>query len=72
MISCAIGLACAENFMYVFFSGNEDTKEELIMLLFRSLFPVHALCAAMQSIGMIKKFVETEENATNIGHAWMF
>ncbi len=63
MISVAIGLACAENFIYVFFLGGENTQEEIIMLLFRSIFPVHALCAAMQSIGVIKKFLEEGESS---------
>ena len=71
MISCAVGLACAENFIYVFFFGtigdaansrgsgsNSNASQELGMLVLRSIFPVHALCAAMQSIGVIRKFLE--------------
>jgi len=65
MISVAQGLACAENFVYVFFLGGNDTKEELIMLLLRSIFPLHALTAAMQSIGVIKNFLE-EDNQCSI------
>lgn len=68
MISVAVGLACAENFIYVFFLSGSNTQEEIAMLLFRSIFPVHALCAAMQSIGVIKKFLEEgDENQTSIG-----
>lgn len=68
MISGAIGLACAENFVYVFFLGGNDTGEELVMLLFRSIFPLHALCAAMQSIGVIKNFLEKEDfGPTKVG-----
>uniref|UniRef100_A0A7S1YZ27 PrsW family intramembrane metalloprotease n=1 Tax=Ditylum brightwellii TaxID=49249 RepID=A0A7S1YZ27_9STRA len=65
MISVAVGLACAENLLYVFFLNGfgEDgiqrrTQDEWLVLLFRSIFPVHALAAAMQSIGVIKKFLE--------------
>ena len=66
MISVAVGLACAENFLYVFLMGGVDsgnnekggTMEEWLVLFFRSVFPVHALAAAMQSINMIQKFVE--------------
>lgn len=67
MIGVAVGLACAENFLYVFVlggTGAEDdakgggTMEEWIVLLFRSIFPIHALSAAMQSINMIRKFIE--------------
>ena len=68
MISVAVGLACAENFIYVFFLSGSNAQEEMIMLLFRSIFPIHALCAAMQSIGVIEKFlVLTDESATQIG-----
>ncbi len=70
MISVAVGLACAENFLYVFLLGGSEANsgdvqaggviEEWIVLLFRSLFPVHALAAAMQSINVIRKYVECE------------
>ncbi|KAI2513360.1 hypothetical protein MHU86_1131 [Fragilaria crotonensis] len=71
MISVAVGLACAENFLYVFFLGGTGSdgegtiKEEWIVLFFRSIFPVHALAAAMQSIGMIRKFVECTSDAND-------
>jgi hypothetical protein len=70
MISVAVGLACAENFLYVFIMGGaqENAMEEWIVLLFRSIFPIHALSAAMQSINMIRKFVEcTDDNNHRIG-----
>merc|ERR1719296_86692 len=58
MISVAVGLACAENFIYVFFiSGLSSTKEKFALLIIRSLFPMHALCAAMQSISVIWRFI---------------
>lgn len=74
MISVAVGLACAENFLYVFVLGGAlgesdtndshrgDLLEAWIVLFFRSIFPVHALAAAMQSINMIRKFVEFDEH----------
>ena len=68
MISCAVGLACAENFIYVFFLGGSNAQEEMTMLIFRSIFPVHALCAAIQSIGVIQKFLEEpDSNSGRIG-----
>jgi hypothetical protein len=78
MISVAVGLACAENFLYVFVLGGavqssrgvdgeeayrSDVLEEWIVLFFRSIFPIHALAAALQSINMIRKFVETDDQA---------
>jgi hypothetical protein len=77
MIGVAVGLGCAENFLYVFVLGgaqeSEDGRsggvlEEWVVLLFRSVFPIHALAAAMQSINMIRKFVEcTDDNSHRIG-----
>jgi len=78
MISVAVGLACAENFLYVFLlggtsgadnidndRGNNAVLEEWIVLLFRSIFPIHALAAAMQSINVIRKFVECTTDGSN-------
>ncbi|KAL7444710.1 hypothetical protein ACHAXM_010918 [Skeletonema potamos] len=72
MISVAVGLACAENFMYVFFLGGSRGNsgaiwQELMILLFRSIFPIHALAAAMQSINMIRKFIEEPQNHLGVG-----
>lgn len=75
MISVAVGLACAENFLYVFFLGGTGAEagmdgylQEWIVLFFRSIFPVHALAAAMQSVNMIRKFIETkDDNGHRIG-----
>ena len=80
MISVAVGLACAENFLYVFLLGgalggvsdDEDRGSSIVeawlVLFFRSVFPVHALAAAMQSVNMIRKFVEsTDERGHRIG-----
>mmetsp|Transcript_25669 Transcript_25669/g.62889 ORF Transcript_25669/g.62889 Transcript_25669/m.62889 type:complete len:1006 (+) Transcript_25669:157-3174(+) len=75
MISVAVGLACAENFVYVFLLGGTagnsgDAQsggilEEWLVLLFRSCFPVHALAAAMQSVNVIRKFIETKTDDDN-------
>lgn len=67
VISCAVGLACAENVIYIFFLGSNNTQEELRMLMFRSIFPVHGLCGAMQSIGIIGKFVEEDVASNHVG-----
>ena len=71
MIGVAVGLACAENFVYVFVlggAGGDDRIEAWVILFFRSIFPVHALAAAMQSINMIRKFVEFDnQNGHRVG-----
>ncbi|GAX09227.1 hypothetical protein FisN_17Lh310 [Fistulifera solaris] len=75
IISVAVGFACAESCLYVFVfggpgqsHGKEEIMEEWIVLFFRSIFPIHALAAAMQSINMIRKFVEHDrDNGHRIG-----
>merc|ERR1739845_335025 len=59
--------ACSENVIYIFFLGSNNTQEELRMLIFRSIFPVHGLCGAMQSIGIIGKFVEEDVVSKHVG-----
>ena len=63
-------------FLYVFLLGGTGASpgehsggaiEEWIVLLFRSLFPVHALAAAMQSINVIRKFVECDDEYHQVG-----
>lgn len=67
MISTAVGLACCENFIYIFFLGGHNARDQFMILLIRSIFPVHALCAAMQSVGVITKFLEQDVDTQRIG-----
>ena len=71
MLSVAVGLACAENILYVFFRSEDmDQKgdhNQFITLGIRSLFPVHPLCAAIQSIAVVKKFVEYHPKFSSSG-----
>jgi hypothetical protein len=71
MLSVALGLACAENFLYVFYLGGRDggkASDEFMTLVFRSIFPVHAMCAAMQSVIVVKKYIELDpsRDPTNV------
>lgn len=58
MMSAALGFACKENMQYVLSSPN--THDELVTLVVRSLLPVHPLCAAIQSIGVVRRDVELD------------
>jgi len=62
MVSVALGLACAENFLYVFLMSDATVMQEGVILFFRSIFPVHALAAALQSLGVIKKYIEKDSS----------
>ena len=58
MVTVAVGLACAENVVYVYLAGGSRVQEEIIVLLARSIFPIHAMCAAIQSIGVVLRDIE--------------
>lgn len=45
MVSVAVGFACCENLIYIFVYGHGPLSSEIAILLYRSLFPVHPLCA---------------------------
>jgi len=59
MICVAVGFACAENLCYVFSSGmNGSASQQFLILFVRSIFPVHALAAAMQSVSVVQRDIE--------------
>jgi len=62
MVSVALGYACCENLFYIFLYHNDSLGSEIIVLIFRSLFPVHPLCAAIQSIGLCKRQLESDQS----------
>lgn len=61
MVSVALGFACCENIMYVFVYSPPSLGGEITTLLARSFFPVHPLCAAIQSIGVCKRDLEGDK-----------
>ncbi|KAL9183556.1 hypothetical protein ACHAXT_004412 [Thalassiosira profunda] len=61
MVSVALGFACCENLAYVFVYSPPSLGIEISTLLARSLFPVHPLCAAIQSIGVCKRDLEGDK-----------
>lgn len=61
MVSVALGFACCENLMYIFVYSPPSIGVEISTLIARSLFPVHPLCAAIQSIGVCKRDIEGDK-----------
>jgi hypothetical protein len=57
MVATALGFACAENLLYVFAYSPPGLGSELSTLVARSIFPVHPLCAALQSLGVVHRDV---------------
>jgi hypothetical protein len=45
MVAVALGFACCENLIYIFFRSGSDLNSEIAVLITRSLFPIHPLCA---------------------------
>jgi len=62
MVSVAMGFACCENLVYIFIYTHGTPTMEMNVLLARSIFPVHALCAAIQSIGVCRHVLEQDPN----------
>jgi RsiW-degrading membrane proteinase PrsW (M82 family) len=61
MVAVGVGFACCENLVYVFIYGKANYTSEIIMLLARSLFPIHPIAAALQSIQVCKRDLENEK-----------
>jgi hypothetical protein len=61
MVSVALGFACCENLVYIFVYSPPSLDFQISTLLARSCFPVHPLCAAIQSIGVCKRDIEGDK-----------
>jgi len=62
MVAVAIGFACCENLIYIFIYTKGTPTAEMTILFARSVFPVHPLCAAIQSIGVCKQKLEKDSS----------
>lgn len=62
MVSVALGFACCENLIYIFLYNGQSLSMEVSVLISRSLFPVHPICAAIQSIGVCKQQLENDQS----------
>ena len=63
MISVALGFACCENLVYIFiFAPSSDLETKISVLVLRSLFPIHPLLAAIQSIGVCRRDIENDRS----------
>ena len=58
MVAVAVGFACCENLLYVFVYTPPGLAAEIVTLVMRCIFPVHPLCAAIQSIGVCRRELE--------------
>ncbi len=61
MVAVGTGFACCENLVYIFIYGKAQYTSEIFLLLARSLFPVHPIAAALQSIQVCRRELEKEK-----------
>jgi len=62
MVSASVGFACCENLIYIFLYTEGNAFTQFFTLFQRSLFPIHPLCAAMQSIRVCKRQLENDRS----------
>jgi hypothetical protein len=62
MVAVGLGFACCENLVYIFIYGKATLSTEVFILLARSLFPIHPIAAALQSIGVCMRDLENNPN----------
>jgi RsiW-degrading membrane proteinase PrsW (M82 family) len=58
MVAVSLGFACCENLVYIFVYGEATLSMEVLVLLARSLFPIHPVAAALQSIRVCERDLE--------------
>jgi RsiW-degrading membrane proteinase PrsW (M82 family) len=66
MVAVGVGFACCENLIYIFVYGKATVATEVFILVARSLFPIHPIAAALQSIGVCKRDLE-RDHKTRLG-----
>lgn len=66
MVASALGFACCENLVYIFIYGSANFDVQVVILLARSIFPVHPIAAALQSIRVCERDLENRPNI-NLG-----
>jgi hypothetical protein len=66
MICVAMGFTCCENLVYIFIYNGSSLELEVWVLIVRTFFPVHALTAAIQSLGVCERDLESSRT-TKLG-----
>lgn len=58
MICVALGFSICEDMIYIFLYNGSSVQMELYVLIARTIFPIHPISAALQSIGVVERDVE--------------
>jgi hypothetical protein len=62
MVAVALGLTCCENILHIFVYNRTSLQSEITTLIAKSLFPVHPLAAAIQSIYVCRRDLEKDSS----------
>lgn len=60
MVAVALGFACCENILHIFIYNRSSLRSEITTLIVKSLFPVHPISAAIQSIYVCRRDLEKD------------
>jgi len=60
MVAVALGFTCCENVVYILVYNRSSLTAELATLVMKSMFPIHAVCAAIQSIHVCRRDLEKD------------
>mmetsp|Transcript_25853 Transcript_25853/g.42024 ORF Transcript_25853/g.42024 Transcript_25853/m.42024 type:complete len:331 (+) Transcript_25853:879-1871(+) len=64
MVAVALGFSCCENILHIFVYNRSSFQSQITTLIAKSLFPVHPIAAAIQSIYVCRRDLEKD---TSIG-----
>ena len=60
MVAVALGFACSENIVHIFVYNRTSLASEVVVLAAKSLFPVHPIFAAIQSVYVCRRDLERD------------
>lgn len=69
MVCVALGFSICEDMIYIFLYNGSSVEMELYVLIARTLFPIHPIAAALQSIGVVER--DVEKSPTRFGRILM-
>ena len=60
MVAVALGFACFENILHIFVYNRSSLTSEVVVLVAKSLFPIHPIFAAIQSVYVCRRDLERD------------
>lgn len=66
MVAVGTGFALCENLIYIFVYGESNFRNQIFLLMVRSILPVHPLSAAIQSVRLCEREVENKKSEKSL------